>query len=80
MNRAVASGGSAWTSPNIIMAAISMAVMVAGSYLALQRDDTQQVRAELNAHARQIAIMETNIGFLLREREERRERDRRADE
>lgn len=79
MNRTAASSG--WSSPQIIIAVISLFMATGGSYLALQRNDTAQVRAELNVHARQLAIIETKLDMLLSERaEERRRHDRRADE
>lgn len=77
------SGASGWNSPQIIVnvtiAFIGIAATTVGSYLALERNDSKEVRLELNDHARRLAISETRIDFLLREREEER-RERRRDE
>jgi hypothetical protein len=56
------SGG--WTSPQVIMAALGMLSMTIGSYLAIQRDDSEQVRAVLNDHARRLAILETRLEYM----------------
>jgi hypothetical protein len=53
-----------WTSPQVIMAALGMLSMTIGSYLAIQRDDSEQVRAVLNDHARRLAILETRLEYM----------------
>lgn len=68
-------GANGWSSPQIIVAILSLLMAAGGSYLALQRDDSREVAREMNDHARRLAILETKQDILWRERE-RHERDR----
>ena len=69
-------GAGGWTSPQVIVAAIGVLSVTAGSYLAIGRDDSKLVQAQINDHARRIAVLETRLDDL---REEARERRRRPD-
>lgn len=73
-------GGNGWSSPQIIVAIISLLMAAGGSYLALQRDDSERVAKQIetmqvivNEHTRDLAINRTRIEYLERERERRGE-------
>lgn len=66
--------GAGWTSPQVIVACIGLAIGAFGSYNLMQRDDSREVRAELKDHSRRITVLETRQEDLIAERRERRER------
>ena len=57
-------GAGGWTSPQVIVAAIGILSVTAGSYLAMQRDDSEKVQIQLNDHARRIAVLETRLEYI----------------
>jgi nitrate reductase gamma subunit len=67
-------GNNASTGPDKIMVLIGMLSMAWGSYLTLQRDDTDEMRQAIGVQARQIAVLEYKIDALLQERHEQRQR------
>lgn len=64
----MANGGNGSTSPDKIMVLIGMLSMAWGSYLTLQRDDTDEMRRAIGTHARSIALLEYQVAALERER------------
>lgn len=67
-----------WNSPGVFLQiagwVASAAMLVIGSYLATQRDDTEIVREELKDHARRVTVLETKQDIMWRERDDDRER------
>lgn len=57
-----------WTSPQVIMAALGMLSMTIGSYLAIQRDDSKEVQADLKDHSRRLTVLETKQNIMWDER------------
>lgn len=59
--------GAGWTSPQVITTGIGILAVALGSWLGMQRDDSKEVQAQLNDHARRIAILETRQEYLIGE-------------
>lgn len=74
-------GSSAWTSPQIIIAGLSLLMAAGGSFLALQRDDSdkiarriERIEDRLNDHTSAIAVNRARLEYLERDRGEARGR------
>lgn len=75
MNRSAS--GAGWTiNPTYVTWFISLLMATGGSYLAMQRDDGKEVRAQLMDHAHRLAVTETEVRYLKRAEERRQDRER----
>jgi hypothetical protein len=79
-----AGGSAVWTSPQIVIATLSLLMAAGGSYLAIQRDDGKEMRAQIDANRREIstngrdiAVLESRVTAIERDTERERDRDRR---